>query len=428
MNKKSFKNLSFIITTMLLGSVLSGCGANSSGTTKSVTKGETVNLTLWDHNEPYSTADQKMIDLFNKKNPNIKITVENKGEQYDTLLNTAIQAGDAPDIFWSNGNKDNKLSSIVKIGGAMDLTDKIDLTKYNTNAQSILFLKDDAGKKKLYVTPGATIDTRVIYYHKDIFKKYGIKVPNTLEEFETACDTLLKNGVTPISLGEKTSWDILFTLEPIIAGLAPEWLDEAVAGKAKINDPRLLKALNKYEEWKKKGYFTKNGLGSDATAATLNFAKKNTAMIINGSWLVGDIKSSNPEVDLGAFQMPMVKGGKSMVVTYSVGWSGYAKTKHPAEVLKYLQFAASVEAQQVFVTSTGSIPGIEGIKANDQLTKDMGTADKQVDSFYSIIGYRPKEGSNPRKLWEDDSSKWVGGKITAQDLLKELDAAQDYSK
>ena len=33
------------------------------------------------------------------------------------------------------------------------------------------------------------------------FEEYGIKVPTTLAELETACDTLVENGVTPFAAG-----------------------------------------------------------------------------------------------------------------------------------------------------------------------------------------------------------------------------------
>lgn len=425
--KRKFKLLTLVVTVGMMSSIFAGCSSKND-VTSSDTSNDTINLTLWEHESNYAKADEEVVKLFEEKHPNIKIDVVDKGDQYDTLLSTAIQAGDAPDIFWSNGNKDTRLSSIVKIGGAMDLTDKIDISQYDPMAQSVLFLKDENGNKKLYCTPGSTIDTRAVFYHKDIFDKYGIKVPNNLAEFEAACDTLKKNGVTPITLMAKSSWDILFTLEPIIAAVAPDWLDDAAAGKAKMDDPRLLKAFNKMQEWIDKGYFSANGLGSDGNAGLLNFSKQNTAMIIAGSWVVTDITKNNPNVQLGAFQMPMEGGGKASVIGYSVGWAGYAKTKHPDEVLEYLKFATSLEAQTVFANTLNGIPSLKGIEAKDQITKDMATADKRVDSFYSIIGYRPKDDTSPRKLWEDDSTKWIGGKMTAEDLIKEIDAAQDYSK
>lgn len=424
--KRKMKLLTLVVTVGMVSSMFAGCGSKTD--VAKDTSEKTVNLTLWEHESNYAKADQEVIKLFEAKHPNIKIEVVDKGAQYDTLLTTAIQAGDAPDIFWSNGNKDTRLSSIVKIGGAMDLTDKVDISQYDPMAQSVLFLKDENGNKKLYCTPGSTIDTRAVFYHKDIFDKYGIEVPNSLAEFEAACETLKQNGVTPITLMAKTSWDILFTLEPIMAAVAPDWLDDAATGKAKIDDPRLLKALKKMQEWMDKGYFSANGLGSDGNAGLLNFSKKNTAMIIAGSWTVTDISKNNPDVKLGAFQMPMEAGGKASVIGYSVGWAGYAKTEHPDEVLEYLKFATTLEAQTVFANTLNGIPSLKGIEAKDQITKDMATADKRVDSFYSIIGYRPKDDTSPRKLWEDDSTKWIGGKMTAEDLMKEIDAAQDYSK
>ncbi|MCL5070318.1 MAG: extracellular solute-binding protein, partial [Actinobacteria bacterium] len=314
-------------------------------------------------------------------------------------------------------------SNIVKMGGAMDLTGKIDLSAYDKMATDILYIDG-----KLYQTPGSAIDTRAVYYNKDIFEKNGIKVPGNLSELEQACETVKSKGITPISFGGKTSWNLLFLIEPIMSGVCPDWIDDAVKGKAKLSDPRLLAAFKKYEEWAQKGYFGKNFIGVDEGAMLLNFSKGNTAMCVTGSWNAETFTKNNPDLKFGAFQMPMANGGKAMVVTYSTGYAAYSKTKYPDESVKFLQFATTPEAQQISISIQGGVPGLKGLKAKNELMQAIGTADRQVESFYNILGFWPKDGKNPRKLWEEDSVKWIGGKLKAEDFIKELEDAVDYSK
>lgn len=383
-----------------------------------------VTLRMWEHTPQFEDSVKAVINAFMKENPGVKIDLEVKTpDQYYNLLSTAIQAGDAPDVFWSNGTKDPQLSSIVKMGGAMDLTGKIDLAGYDKMATSILFLNG-----KLYQTPGAAIDTRAVYYNKAIFAKYNLKVPATLADFEKTCATLKAKGITPISFGGKLSWAVLFAFEPIISAVCPDWLDEAAKGSARLNDPRLLKAFTKFEEWAQKGYFGKNYIGVDEGAMLLNFSKGNTAMCLTGSWNAETFTKNNPDLKVGAFQIPMVKGGKVMVVTYATGYCGYSKTKYPEEVLKFLKFATTVKAQQILVSTQGNVPGLKGITAKNELIQSIGTANRQVESFYNILGFWPKEGQSPRKIWEEDCVKWVSGNLQAKDFIAELMNATDYSK
>lgn len=406
--------LVFVIGLVLLALQLGVAGAK---------EGKVV-LRMWEHSPQFEDSTKALIKAFEAKYPNIKIELEIKTpDQYNTLLNTVIQAGDAPDIFWQNGTKTTDLANIVKMGGAMDLTGKIDLSGYDKMATDILYING-----RLYQTPGASIDTRAVYYNKDIFAKYGIAVPETLNEMEKICETLIAKGVTPISFGAKLSWNILFLFEPVLAAVSPDWLDEAATGDAKLNDPRLLKAFQKFEEWADKGFFGRNYLGMDEGAMLLNFSKGNTAMCITGSWNAETFTKNNPDLNLGAFQMPMENGGRVMVVTYSTGYCGYAKTRHPEEVLKFLRFATTREAQQIVVETQGNVPGLQGLKAKNELIQSIGTADRQVESFYNILGFWPKEGKNPRKIWEEDSIKWVSGKLTAEEFIARLEDAIDYSK
>ena len=62
-------------------------------------------------------------------NPNVTIEIQAiQNEDMDGKLQTALNAGDAPDIFMARGG--GKLADIVAAGQVMDLTDKItDATK-----------------------------------------------------------------------------------------------------------------------------------------------------------------------------------------------------------------------------------------------------------------------------------------------------------
>lgn len=52
---------------------------------------------------------------------------------------------------------------------------------------------------KIYAAPYSIIYSAIVY-NKDIFDQYGLKEPETFEEFENVCQTLVDNGITPMGV------------------------------------------------------------------------------------------------------------------------------------------------------------------------------------------------------------------------------------
>lgn len=46
------------------------------------------------------------------------------------------------------------------------------------------------------------------WYNKEIFDKYGLSVPKTMDEWLDVCKTLKENGVTPISVDGVDRWPV----------------------------------------------------------------------------------------------------------------------------------------------------------------------------------------------------------------------------
>jgi len=267
-----------------------------------------------------------------------------------------------------------------------------------------------------------------MYYNKDIFEKNGISVPKTYDEFIAVCDKLLKNGVTPMSLGGGFSWSVLFHFEPMLVALAPDWVNEAVAGKAKMNDPRVTAVLNEMKNWGDKGYFGKDYTSVDEAGQILAFSTGKVAMTCNGSWQVGTIMQNNPDLNFGAFRIPSKDGKQPMVVTPSSGFSIKANTKSPTAAVKFIQLLNSLEGQQMFVTASGAVPAIPELIASNPVVQEVGAGDSFYESFYNIIGWWAKDGENPRTLWEEDSTKVLSGDLDAQKFLDSIENMQDYSQ
>ncbi|WP_230008487.1 extracellular solute-binding protein, partial [Microbacterium sp. Bi128] len=102
---------------------LGGCAAGGGGGQNA---DGSVTLTFW-HNSTTGDGKKYWEDTaaaFEAANPGVTIEIQSlQNEEMDGKLQTALNSGDAPDIFMARGG--GKLADIVKAGQAMDLTDKI---------------------------------------------------------------------------------------------------------------------------------------------------------------------------------------------------------------------------------------------------------------------------------------------------------------
>ena len=158
---------------------------------------EEVTLTFWTPSWR-EAAEAPIIEDFMKKYPNIKIDVTYMSSD-DIKANTKIAAssGTLPDMWY---NWSGVLAEFYAENGlCMDLTDYAAENgweeKYLEGA-----IEQCSYNGQLIGLPQNLVSLDM-YYRADIFEEYGIKVPTTLAELETACDTLVENGVTPFAAG-----------------------------------------------------------------------------------------------------------------------------------------------------------------------------------------------------------------------------------
>src|SRR4051812_43768189 len=112
---------SVVLATGALG--IAACGDSGSGNRSS---GGKVTMSFW-HNA--TTGDgkafwEKTVADFEAANPNVKIEIQAiQNEDLDGKLQTALNSGDAPDVFLQRGG--GKMGAMVKAGQLMDLTGSI---------------------------------------------------------------------------------------------------------------------------------------------------------------------------------------------------------------------------------------------------------------------------------------------------------------
>lgn len=161
----------------LLGS--SACGGGSQSSSGSVT------LTFWS----WVPHIENEIKLFEKTHPKIKIKYVNAGQgtpEY-TKLKTALKSGSgAPDVVQIEFQY---LRTFEQINGLQDIS-KYGASKVKNDFVPWAWEQVSEGSK-VYAIPQDSGPMGLLY-RKDIFDKYGLKVPETWDEFAQEAEKLHK--------------------------------------------------------------------------------------------------------------------------------------------------------------------------------------------------------------------------------------------
>lgn len=342
--------------------LLAGCSGGSDGGGSS---DGSVTMTFW-HNsttgEGKTYWDNTVAD-FEAANPGVKIEVQSiQNEDMDGKLQTALNSGDAPDIFMARGG--GKLADVVAAGQAMDLTDSIDpATKAALGDGALQAFSVDG---KVYGMPTAVLPGG-LYYSKDLFAKAGItETPKTMDDLNAAVDKLKAAGVAPIALGAKDAWPAAHWYYFFALRQCSQDTMNKAAESRKFDDPCWQKAGEDLESFAattpfNNGFLTTSAQQGAGSSAGL-IANHQAAMELMGAWNPGVIANLTPDqkpmADLGWFPFPAVTGGKGDPTAMMGGVDGFAcSAKAPKkECAAFLNFFMQTKYQEGYANAFHTLP------------------------------------------------------------------------
>ncbi|MEZ3155974.1 extracellular solute-binding protein [Microbacterium sp. BWR-S6Y] len=368
--------------TLALGGCAAGGGSgqNADGS---------VTLTLW-HNSTTGDGKKYWEDTaaaFEAANPGVTIEIQAvQNEEMDGKLQTALNSGDAPDLFMARGG--GKLADIVTAGQAMDLTDKISADAKTALGSSLSAFEIDG---KNYGMPVAVLPSG-IFTSQDLLTAAGVtSAPTTIDELEAANAKIKATGVAPIAVGAKDAWPAAhWYYNFALRACAKDVLDAAAASRS-FDDPCWLKAGEDLQSFLatqpfNEGFLTtaaQQGAGSSAGL----LANHQAAMELMGAWDPGVIASLTPDeqplADLGWFPFPEVSGGDGEPGAMMGGVDGYSCwVNAPAQCTDFLNFLVNKENQEAYATAFQTLPASS--EATDAVTTP---ALKSVLEAYSKAPY-----------------------------------------
>jgi raffinose/stachyose/melibiose transport system substrate-binding protein len=319
-------------------------------------------------NDPMVTYINSMNEKFQAKYPAITVnTSVVKADELATSTQTRLTANDVDVIdmfgfaqgilpFMKGVDKPN-WQTLIEAGYLMDLGGQPFLKFYDASAVK------DAGSfnGKVYEVSTGRYAFTGVFYNKDLFAKYNVKVPTTWSQLLAAAATFKKSGIAAMTCGGKDGWPVLVAGYGILLSFYP---DQAALVKGlwtrevKWNNPKSV------EMWKRMQILARDLIEPGASAiasdaAPGRFASGAAAMLPAGSWDAPAIEAANPSLKLGYFPMPAsdnAADNKYLGGKYDVGWVVNAHTTKKDAALKWLDFFSQPANYQEYVTATGIMP------------------------------------------------------------------------
>jgi len=388
-------------------------------------------------NQPLVDYVNAFNDKFHAKYPNITVNVSVvKADELATSTQTRLTANDVDVIdmfgfaqgiqpFMKNVDKPN-WQTLIEAGLLMDLTGQPFLKNYDAAAIK------DAGSfnGKVYEVNTGRYAFTGVFYNKDLFAKYNVKVPTTWSQLLAAADTFKKNKIAPMTAGGKDGWPVLVAGYGILLSMYP---DQAAlvkglwTGSVKWNDAKSV------EMWKRMQILSRDLIEPGASAISFDgapgrFASGAAAMYPAGSWDAPAIEAANPKMNFGYFPMPgsdNAADNKYLGGKYDVGWIVAAKTSKSDAALKWLDYFSQPENYQAYVTAVGIIPTQAGAKLNTTLGKEVAPYLGNFRLGYELLWVGPKgagQWAQPNASFFKPFNQWDDAKKMADQAQADLQA------
>ena len=393
---------------------------------------EEITWMFWDDLEAtedlISKGYKEVIDRFNEEyDGKYHVTpITTNLEEYDGKLNALIAAGQTPDVYICNPGPN--MDVYVNAGAAADLTDILE----NQEADWYASFTDGIFERMTYDGKIMAVPTNFaaacVYYNTEMFADAGVEVPTTYDELIAACQKLQDAGYTPISCSAGTAWCL-----SMIAGYLcdRQGVDLAAIADHTANwtDENCIEAGTKLKDLSQ--YFQATAAGDSNDQANAEFTSGKAAMLVQGSWVIGEINGRVPEIEevCGAFRFPAIEGGadpdRMMVKTDNIMLSSKAEGDKKEAAIELLKYFTDETAQKYVAEEAGKIPTTNVEVDTAVAPKQYNYVEEVLDNTTATFGFYNESLATTEAgdIFDDAIVEIYLQNATPQEAFQEL---QDY--
>ncbi len=349
MKKKKAQALFFtVVLTMGLLSV--GCGGGDEAA-----EGKTV-IEMVQYKQEAVDVFEEFEKGFNETHDDILLKIDSPNDAM-TILKTRFIREDNPDIIGIGG--DINYSNFLDAEMLMDISDFDGLADIKQNYLDTNKDLEYIPQEGVYAMPYMANAAGVLF-NRDMFEEHDWEIPTTWEELLELCETIQSEGILPMYFGFKDSWTCLAPWNAIAVDLCESDLTYKVnSGETKFSEhyaevAEKEKALLPYAQ--------KNPVAQGYNDACTAFARGESAMYVIGNYAIPQIRSVNPDMNIGSFVFPASSNAEENILNSGNDLMfcvmSTCENKEAAyEVLRYMQEDESI---RTYLDAQSAVPCKKG--------------------------------------------------------------------
>ena len=335
-----------------------GCSAGSLGSSSGEGSAGATEITylLGGSTDDVVASGKAMIEAFQAANPGITVKTDTRpgGSEGDNLIKTRLSTGDMSDVFaYNNG------SLLQAIKPEQNLTALDDQPWVGQLDQT--FADSSKGSDgKIYGGPLGTAFGGGVLYNIPLYKKLGLEIPKTWDEFMANNEKIKKDGsADPVEQTYGETWTSqLFVLGDYanVEAAVPNFAADYTANKVKYaTTPAALAGFQHIQEVHDAGYFNKDFASAKLTDGVKAVATGKAAHYPQLGAVATNIPLVAPgkEKEVGFFALPGNDASKNNMTV----WPGTSALYIPKSVegdkldaaKKFIAYAATQEGCDAFI-------------------------------------------------------------------------------
>ena len=365
-----------IISLLVLVTVLGVTGCKKSDKEDAASEEIVLDVMGYGNNSNQEgTTWVRIVDSFQKENPNIKINDELLyDEAYHQKVTARLASNQVPDLAYMGADA-RWGAPWSEAGQQWDHRANLD-SMYDAS-----LIPPHGPNGEIFEIPlGTSNITTVLFMNKALVEELGFSAPETYEDLVAMVPAAKAAGLDVISIDGADGWAWgSCVLSAFIARTSGDanWVSKAVAGDKSFDSPEFIQALEYIQMMVKDGVISEKSVMVDYGANTSAYSNGEALFMIQGQWIAGDIADPAVKEATEFLAFPKMPGEKASMagsvaaapsVGYGVTQKGAADPAVRDAALKFINYFYS-EAESTQRLRDGGIiaPILAGYQAPDDL-------------------------------------------------------------
>jgi glucose/mannose transport system substrate-binding protein len=351
--------------------------------------------------------------LYSARYPEVKIinaTVAGGGGMNAiAVLVTRMQGRNPPDSFQVHAG--HELIDTWVVAGKMEPITFIFENRGYLQAYPKGLVDIISWRGEIYSAPVNIHRSNMLWYNKQIFARYGVHAPESLDELESVSRKLSGVGITPLALGDNGIWASTHLFESAaLASLGSEAYRGLWNGSTPWDSPAMRGAVSHFIRLL--DYVNSDHAALSWDGAAQYVADGKAAMTIMGDWVEGYFKARGltPGKEFGWAPSPGTTGS-FLMLSDSFGLPKGAK--HRSEAINWVALCASRQGQDAFNPKKGSIPARTD---SNQRLYDAYLRSAMADFANNRIVPSVAHGAAASQSWVNEINEVMSTLITEKNL------------